>query len=480
MNTGVQRSSATPPAARTATTMAVGAQPGAEFGQGKNLPLIAMAHEIPYVATATVADLRDLEAKVDKAMGMHGARYLHILVPCPLGWGAASHDTIRLARLARETGIFPVFEAEHGEVTAVTKIRHRVPVEDYLKPQKRFAHLFGTPGQPRDAGADPGRRRPQHPPLQPARRRRRALTWTSPSRSRSTPARRWPTRPAAGAPSARSTSTGCRRATPSARRARTSRAGCSTPRAATTRPPGATWCATTPSPRSWGGSATTPAKARATAARSTPPVGINSVERFLGDEALQARLALRSAGAGNRQARAGRRRRPVGHARGLPPAPPGPPRHGDGGRPAAGRHDAIRHPAVPAAARRARRRDAAHRRHGRDGAAQRQGQPHRRARCAASTRPSWRWARTSASAPTSRPRIRRASSTRSRCCAAWKARTSRCWAVAWSSTAAATPRSTWRAPPSAWAPPRPSSSTAAPANACRRTTSRSRRRCRKA
>jgi pyruvate ferredoxin oxidoreductase beta subunit len=148
MNTGVQRSSATPPGARTATTMAVGPQPGAEFGRGKNLPLIAMAHEIPYVATATVADLQDLEAKVEKAMQIHGARYLHVLVPCPLGWGSASHDTIRLARLARETGIFPVFEAEHGEVTAVTPIRHREPVQAYLKAQKRFAHLFGEPGQP--------------------------------------------------------------------------------------------------------------------------------------------------------------------------------------------------------------------------------------------------------------------------------------------------------------------------------------------
>jgi pyruvate ferredoxin oxidoreductase beta subunit len=148
MNTGVQRSSATPMGARTATTMAVGTHPGAPQGQGKNLPLIAMAHEIPYVATATVADLRDLEAKVEKAMGVRGARYLHVLVPCPLGWGSASHDTIKLARLARETGIFPVFEAERGEVTSVTKIRRHVPVEDYLKPQRRFAHLFGKPGQP--------------------------------------------------------------------------------------------------------------------------------------------------------------------------------------------------------------------------------------------------------------------------------------------------------------------------------------------
>jgi pyruvate/2-oxoacid:ferredoxin oxidoreductase beta subunit len=90
MNTGVQRSSATPPAARTATTMPVGPEPGNAFGQGKFVPAIAMAHEIPYVATATVADLRDLEYKVTKAMGMRGARYIHILVPCPLGWGAAS------------------------------------------------------------------------------------------------------------------------------------------------------------------------------------------------------------------------------------------------------------------------------------------------------------------------------------------------------------------------------------------------------
>jgi pyruvate ferredoxin oxidoreductase beta subunit len=148
MNTGVQRSSATPGGARTATTMAVGETPGEEFGQGKNLPLIAMAHEIPYVATATVANLRDLEAKVEKAMSIRGARYLHILVPCPLGWGSASHDTIRLARLACETGIFPVFEAEHGEVTNVSKIRHPVPVDEYLKSQKRFAHIFAGKGRP--------------------------------------------------------------------------------------------------------------------------------------------------------------------------------------------------------------------------------------------------------------------------------------------------------------------------------------------
>jgi pyruvate ferredoxin oxidoreductase beta subunit len=143
MNTGVQRSSATPGAARTATTPAVGAHPGNAFGQGKNVPRIAMAHEIPYVATATVADLHDLEHKVRAAMAVRGARYIHILVPCPLGWGAASHDTIKLARLAHESGLFPVFEATCGEVVRVSKIRRRVPVEEYLRPQRRFAHLFG-------------------------------------------------------------------------------------------------------------------------------------------------------------------------------------------------------------------------------------------------------------------------------------------------------------------------------------------------
>jgi pyruvate ferredoxin oxidoreductase beta subunit len=147
MNTGVQRSGATPPAARTNTSHAVGENPGASFTQGKNLPKIAMAHGIPYVATASVADLHDLEAKVKKAMSFHGARYLHVLVPCPLGWGTRSEETIELARLATESGLFPIYEAERGHVTDVKKIRRRVPVDDYLKSQKRYAHLFGAKGR---------------------------------------------------------------------------------------------------------------------------------------------------------------------------------------------------------------------------------------------------------------------------------------------------------------------------------------------
>ncbi len=143
MNTGVQRSGATPHAAATTTTPAVGPSPGNDFGKGKSLPLIAMAHRIPYVATATVADLRDLEYKAKRAMEFRGARYLHVLVPCPLGWRTAANETIKIARLATETGIFPVFEAEDGEVVGVSPIRKRRAVSDYLQAQGRYAHLFG-------------------------------------------------------------------------------------------------------------------------------------------------------------------------------------------------------------------------------------------------------------------------------------------------------------------------------------------------
>ncbi|HWB37600.1 MAG TPA: thiamine pyrophosphate-dependent enzyme [Rugosimonospora sp.] len=142
MNTGVQRSAATPPWARTATTPVTPGSPGNRYGQGKDVPRIAMAHRIPYVATATVADLRDLESKVETAMSLRGARYLHVLVPCPLGWATASCDTIRVARLATQSGLFPVFEARDGEVTAVTPIRHPEKVTDYLRMQGRYKHLF--------------------------------------------------------------------------------------------------------------------------------------------------------------------------------------------------------------------------------------------------------------------------------------------------------------------------------------------------
>ena len=142
MNTGVQRSSATPPAAWTATTPASGSHPGNAFHVGKDVARIAMAHDIPYVATASVADLHDLEQKVARSMEFTGARYIQILVPCPLGWGTDPKDTIRIARLAEQCGMFPLFEAEYGVVTKSTPIRRRVAVNEYLQAQKRFAHLF--------------------------------------------------------------------------------------------------------------------------------------------------------------------------------------------------------------------------------------------------------------------------------------------------------------------------------------------------
>jgi pyruvate ferredoxin oxidoreductase beta subunit len=142
MNTGVQRSAATPAYARTTTTPTVPDVPGNPAGVGKDMAGIAMAHRIPYVATATVADLRDLEAKVRTAMPVRGARYLHVLVPCPLGWGTPSCDTIRIARLATQSGLFPVFEAAFGKVTAVTPIRQRADVREYLRAQGRYRHLF--------------------------------------------------------------------------------------------------------------------------------------------------------------------------------------------------------------------------------------------------------------------------------------------------------------------------------------------------
>ena len=142
MNTGVQRSGSTPPRAWTNTTQAVGPTPGNPVGVGKNVPRIAMAHGIPFVATASIADLHDLEAKVTKGMSIQGARYIHIHVPCPLGWKSDPAHTMKVARMAVESGLFPLFQAEYGQVTDRTPIRRRVSVEGYLELQGRFKHLF--------------------------------------------------------------------------------------------------------------------------------------------------------------------------------------------------------------------------------------------------------------------------------------------------------------------------------------------------
>ncbi len=136
MNTGVQRSSFTPLGARTTTT------PTGNRTRKKNLPLIAADHGIPYVATATVDDFRDLQRKVKKALAIEGPKYLHILAPCPLGWGHTGDLSVLMCRLAKDTCLFPVFEIVDGKLTGVMKIPNKKPVEEYLKLQGRFRHLF--------------------------------------------------------------------------------------------------------------------------------------------------------------------------------------------------------------------------------------------------------------------------------------------------------------------------------------------------
>ena len=265
MNTGVQRSGTTPAAARTATTPSVGSKPGNVFGQGKSVPLIAMAHMIPYVATASVANLHDLEYKVEKAIAIHGARYIHVHVPCPLGWGSEPHDTIKVARLAVESGLFPLFEAEFGEVTERSIIRRKQPAEEYLKLQKRFAHLF-RPKRDEErlaaiqAIAD---RNIQRFGLQNG-----ASSCVSLSPSPWTSAPAWPITPVHGAPSGRSTWIAFHLVTTRARRAKTFKLGSITPSRATITPPGSRWWRIIRCPRSWAAPATIPANRSATARSS--------------------------------------------------------------------------------------------------------------------------------------------------------------------------------------------------------------------
>ena len=104
--------------------------------------MIAADHGIPYVATATVDDFRDLQGKIRKALAIEGPKYVHILAPCPLGWGHAGELTVQVCRLAKDTGLFPVFEIIGGKVSNARKIPVKVPVEEYLKVQGRFRHLF--------------------------------------------------------------------------------------------------------------------------------------------------------------------------------------------------------------------------------------------------------------------------------------------------------------------------------------------------
>ncbi len=145
MNTGNQRSGSTPLDAST-TTSPFGKKSFGNDRPKKNMPAIAAAHGIPYVATSSVGYPRDLAKKVQKGVSVSGPAYLQILAPCNIGWGFDSAKTIEIARLAVETGLWMMYEIVDGERTNVMKVRNQQPVEDYLKLQKRFAHLFKMPG----------------------------------------------------------------------------------------------------------------------------------------------------------------------------------------------------------------------------------------------------------------------------------------------------------------------------------------------
>lgn len=141
MNTGIQRSGSTPYYART-TTSPPGKVSLGNWRPKKDVPQIALAHGIPYVAVASVGYPMDLDRKVRKALSIRGPKYVQIHVPCPLGWGTAPERTIDFARLAVLTGLYPLYEVENGELRAL-KIPKKMPVEEYLKEQVRFRHLFG-------------------------------------------------------------------------------------------------------------------------------------------------------------------------------------------------------------------------------------------------------------------------------------------------------------------------------------------------
>ncbi|MBN1635775.1 MAG: pyruvate synthase subunit beta [Deltaproteobacteria bacterium] len=140
MNTGIQRSSATPFGAST-TTSPAGKKSIGQQTQKKNLPQIAVAHDIPYVATACSSFPFDLMQKVKKASAISGPAYIHILSVCPTGWRIQPHDAIRYGRLAVDANVFPLYEVENGEYRLTYTPYKVLPVREYLKGQGRFRHL---------------------------------------------------------------------------------------------------------------------------------------------------------------------------------------------------------------------------------------------------------------------------------------------------------------------------------------------------
>ena len=140
MNTGIQRSSETPFGAST-TTAPAGKVSMGQHTWKKNMAAIAAAHNIPYVATSCSSYPFDIMSKVEKAIKVKGPSYIHILSVCPTGWRCPSNLTIKMGRLAVETGIFPVYEIEDGKYKLNIDLPNLRPVEDYLKLQGRYRHL---------------------------------------------------------------------------------------------------------------------------------------------------------------------------------------------------------------------------------------------------------------------------------------------------------------------------------------------------
>lgn len=146
-NTGYQRSGLTPLNALT-TTCPTGKMSWGNATRKKDMPRIVAAHGAPYVATASAGFPLDIRKKIRKALSIKGPKYVQIHCPCVSGWGVESRLTVRLARMAVMSGLYPLFEMEGGELTRVRKLKpgELVPVGEYLRPQKRFAHLFKYPG----------------------------------------------------------------------------------------------------------------------------------------------------------------------------------------------------------------------------------------------------------------------------------------------------------------------------------------------
>ena len=142
MNTGIQRSSATPKFADTTTSPAGTVIPG-KMQSRKDLTQIMAAHHLPYVAqTAAFANFKDLYEKAEKAIYTEGATFLNVLAPCPRGWGYATEDLMKINKLAIDTCYWPLYEVVNGVYKITYKPAKKLPIEEFLRPQKRFKHMF--------------------------------------------------------------------------------------------------------------------------------------------------------------------------------------------------------------------------------------------------------------------------------------------------------------------------------------------------